>query len=68
MVVTNNGKPVALLTPLNDTDLEGALRAVRRVRAMQAWAALQDKSVRTGTSSMSPEDIDAEIKAARSGT
>ncbi len=68
MVVTNNGKPVAMITPLNDTDLEGPLRAVRRARALHALAALQDESVRTVKSSMSPEDIDAEIKAARSGT
>jgi len=43
MVVTNNGKPVALLTTLNDTDLEGTLRAVRRARALQALAALLQK-------------------------
>jgi prevent-host-death family protein len=67
MVVTNNGKPVALLTPLSDTDLEGTLRAVRRARALQALTALQDESVRTGRSSMSPGDIDAEIRSARSG-
>jgi len=67
MVITNNGKPVALLTPLNDTDLEGTLKAVRRARALQALAALQDESVRDGRSSMGMEEIDAEIQAVRSG-
>jgi antitoxin (DNA-binding transcriptional repressor) of toxin-antitoxin stability system len=33
MVITNHGKPIALLTPLTNSDLEDTLKAVRRARA-----------------------------------
>ena len=61
------GKPDAQLTPQGDTDPDGTLRALRRARALQALAALQDESVRFGRSSISIEEIDAEIQTMRSG-
>ena len=36
MVITNNGKPIALLTPLSDENLEETLSAIRRARAANA--------------------------------
>ena len=36
IVITNNGKPIALLTPLNDADMEDTVSAVRRARAITA--------------------------------
>jgi prevent-host-death family protein len=65
MVITNNGKPVALLTPLSDKTLEETLSAVRRAKAMNAVKLLQQQSVRNGTDKMTLEEINAEIKMAR---
>jgi antitoxin (DNA-binding transcriptional repressor) of toxin-antitoxin stability system len=67
MVITNNGKPIALLTPLTDTDLEGTLKAIRRARAQQALAALQEESSLSGRSALTMDEVDAEIKSARHG-
>ena len=65
MVITNNGKPVALLTPISDKTLEETLQAVRRAKAMNAVKLLQQQSVRNGTDKMTLKEINAEIKMAR---
>jgi antitoxin (DNA-binding transcriptional repressor) of toxin-antitoxin stability system len=66
MVVTNNGKPVALLTPLSDATLEDTLSAVRRARAVTAVARIQQASIQQGTNTLSLDEINQEIKASRS--
>ena len=65
MVITNNGKPIALLTPTNDTDLEDNLTAVRRARAISAVSKMQKLSEQSGRSSFSQDEINKEIAAAR---
>jgi len=65
MIITNNGKPVALLTPLNDKTFEETLSAVRRAKAITAVKLLQQQSVRNGTDKLTLEEINAEIKKAR---
>ena len=65
MIITNNGKPVALLTPLTDKTLEETLSAVRRAKAINAVKLLQQQSVKNGTDKMTLEEINAEIKRAR---
>lgn len=65
MVVTRNGHPVALLTPVTENDFEQSLADLRRMRAARALAALQMDSVRKGTDRMTMEDIDAEIALVR---
>jgi antitoxin (DNA-binding transcriptional repressor) of toxin-antitoxin stability system len=65
MIITNNGKPVALLTPLSDKNLEETLSAVRRAKAVNAVKLLQQQSVKNGTDKMTLEEINAEIKRAR---
>ena len=65
IVITNNGKPIALLTPLTDTDLEDTLASVRRARAINAVKKMQAAAVAEGISRMTPEDIDQEIQAYR---
>lgn len=65
MVITNNGKPVALLTPLTDKTLEETLSAVRRAKAINAVKLLQQQSVKNGTDKMTLDEINAEIKKAR---
>jgi prevent-host-death family protein len=65
LIVTSDGQPVAVLLPINAKSLEPTLSALRSVRAVQAQIALQQAADANGTSSLSMEDIDAEIKDAR---
>ncbi len=66
MVITNNGRPVAVLTSVDEASVEKSLAAWRQVRATQAITSIQQKSMRQGTDDISREDIDAEIGKARS--
>lgn len=65
MVVTNNGRPVAVLTAVDDDNVEESLAAWRRVRATQAIADIQQQSMQKGTAELSMDEVDAEIKKAR---
>ena len=65
IVITNNGKPIALLTPLTDTDLEDTLASVRRARAINAVEKMQAGAVAERISGMTMEEIDQEIRAYR---
>ena len=65
MVVTSNGRPVALLTAVDETSVEESLAAWRQVRATRAIAAIQQQSMQKGTDSFSMDEIDAEIGKSR---
>ena len=65
MIITNNGKPIALLTPINDTNLEETLSTVRRAKAAQALKTMQEKSLERGTNEMRLEEINTEIDQER---
>jgi len=65
MVVTSNGRPVAVLTAVDQSNVEQSLAAWRRVRATQAISNIQQESVRNGTDQLSMTEIDAEITRAR---
>ncbi len=65
IVITNNGKPIALLTPISDTELEDTVAAVRRARAATALKKIQDVAVKKGLSTMTMEEIDQEIQEYR---
>jgi antitoxin (DNA-binding transcriptional repressor) of toxin-antitoxin stability system len=65
MIVTSNGRPVAMLAAIDQDNIEQALAAWRQVRATQAIAGIQQASVRKGTDAMSMDDIDAEIAQTR---
>jgi antitoxin (DNA-binding transcriptional repressor) of toxin-antitoxin stability system len=65
MVITNNGKPIALLTPLSDKTLEDTLSAVRRARVINAVKLIQQQSIKNGMDKITLEEINAEIKMSR---
>ena len=65
MVITNNGRPIALLTPLSDENLEDSLKAIRQARAINAVKNLQRKSIKNGRNRITEEDIEKEIIEAR---
>jgi hypothetical protein len=65
IIVTNNGKPTALMMEINEDTMEGTLADLRQLRAKRALRELQAASVKQGTSKMTMDEIDAEITAAR---
>jgi prevent-host-death family protein len=65
MVVTSNGRPIAILATISDSNLEESLTAFRQARAIEAVASLQRQSVEQGTDTISMDEINAEIKAVR---
>jgi antitoxin (DNA-binding transcriptional repressor) of toxin-antitoxin stability system len=66
MIVTSNGRPIALLSSINENNLEQLLTAFRRARATNAVASIQYESTQKGTDKISMDEIDAEIGAVRS--
>ncbi len=66
LVLTNKGRPFAILSAVNEGNLETSLAAIRRAKAVDALASVQVRSVKSGTYRLSPADIDAEIRAVRS--
>jgi antitoxin (DNA-binding transcriptional repressor) of toxin-antitoxin stability system len=65
MVITNNGKPIALLTPISDENIEDTLKAVRKARALNAVKRMQEISMRNDNSLLSDEEIQNEISESR---
>lgn len=65
VVITLNGKPVAIMTATNDKDFEQSLRAIRRARMMEAVSSLQQTSVQSGRDKMTEKEIETEIKRVR---
>jgi len=65
MVVTSNGRPIAILSAVTEDTLEETLAAIRRARAVAAVTEMQLRSVEQGTDTITAEEIDAEIAAVR---
>jgi antitoxin (DNA-binding transcriptional repressor) of toxin-antitoxin stability system len=66
MIITSNGRPIAILSSITEDNLEEVLSSFRQARAMQAVNAIQYASVRKGTDNISMDEIDDEIRATRS--
>jgi len=65
MIVTSNGRPVALLAAVEEDGVEQALLMWRQARATRAVADIQRESVRNRTDSVSMDEINAEIRKSR---
>jgi antitoxin (DNA-binding transcriptional repressor) of toxin-antitoxin stability system len=65
MVITSNGRPIAILAAISESNLEESLTAFRQARAVGAAANLQRRSVDQGTDRITMDEIDTEIKAVR---
>jgi prevent-host-death family protein len=65
MIITSNGRPVAILASVNESNLEESLSAFRQARAVDAVAALQSASVIRGMDTLSMDEIDAEVASVR---
>ena len=65
MVITSNGRPMALLTSLTDDNLEQTLKTIRKAKVMAAVSSMQLKSLQSGNSKMSLTEINREIALQR---
>ena len=65
VVVTSNGRPIAVLSAVNESNLEESLSAIRQARAAEAVMSLQRRSVKEGTDGITMEEIDREIRMVR---
>ena len=65
MVLTLNGKPIAIISSTSEDLLEKNLAELRKAQAISAVEAIQANSVRRGLDRMTMEEIDAEIQAYR---
>jgi len=65
IVLTTNGKPAALMIEVSEDSLEEVLLDIRVARSRRAIRKLQEQSERSGLDSMTLDEINAEIAAAR---
>jgi len=67
LVITRNGKPIAIVSATDEDHLEQTLRERRQARALCAVKELQERSVEQGLDRLGPHDIDAEVRNVRKG-
>jgi len=66
MVITNNGKPTALLLDISNENLEETILTLRQAKAMRLFNRMRTEAEQRGF--LSEEEIEAEIRAARADT
>ena len=66
LVLTVNGKPIAMLLGVEEGELEETVRAVRQARAQRALSRMRREAARRGRDKSSASVIDGEIRAVRS--
>ncbi len=64
-LLTSNGRPVAIMIPVEAESLEETLAMLHRARGLQTLAAIRRYAAEKGTDRMSMDEIDAEIRTAR---
>jgi len=65
LILTANGRPIALLSHVEEGGVEEALASLRRARAQVALSRLRADAAAQGLDRMSAEEIGKEIAAAR---
>ena len=65
IIVTSNGKPVAILAGVSEETLEKTLAIFRRTRAAIALDEMQRSALESGASKLGAAEIDEEVKKAR---
>jgi antitoxin (DNA-binding transcriptional repressor) of toxin-antitoxin stability system len=68
VVITNNGKPFALMIPIDETNFDDVLASVRQANAMRAITRMQLAATKSGLDKMTLKGINAEIAAARTSS
>ncbi|MDR3321660.1 MAG: hypothetical protein LBS93_04360 [Synergistaceae bacterium] len=65
LVLTNNGKPVAIMVQVDGTNLDQKINLLEQAETMQIINEMQLESLKNGNCDMSMEEIDAEIALTR---
>ena len=65
MIITNNGRPIALLTPISDENFEDTIKSMRKARAINAIKKIQFNAVKTGRNKITEKEIEEEIMQSR---
>lgn len=65
VIITNNGKPAALMLDISGGDIEETLRAVRQAKAVIAFNDMQKTAAKNGC--MDDSEIERIISGARRG-
>jgi len=65
VIVTSNGKPIALITAVTEATLERQLQALRRSRALMALEDMQKIAAGRGLAVWSDERVDSEVRSVR---
>ena len=65
LVLTSNGRPIAVLLDVPEGDVETTLAVLRRARAQLAVSRLREEAAEEGLDRLSAEQLEAEITAAR---
>jgi len=68
VIITSNGKPIAILSGVSEATVEYELLAIRRGRALLALEDMQRSAAARGLGRWTDKQIEAEIKAARKGS
>ena len=63
IIITNNGKPAALMLNIDEDNFEELLRAIRQAKAMIAFNSMRETAAAYGY--LSEDEVNAEIQAAR---
>jgi antitoxin (DNA-binding transcriptional repressor) of toxin-antitoxin stability system len=65
LIITSNGRPIALLSGVTPATLEATLTALRRARAQVAVSVLRDAAQARGYETTAADEIEAEVAASR---
>ena len=66
LILTVNGKPIAMLLGVEEGELEETVLAVRQARAQRALSRMRREAAKRGLDKTSPSAVDAEIRTVRS--
>ena len=67
LVITSNGRPIAILTGINEESFEEELDIMQRARALKSLDTIHKNSVRKGTHRITDQEIQLEIDTVRKG-
>ena len=67
VVLTANGRPVAILTGVDEETFEEELEVIQRARALKALDTIHRESVKKGPHRITDREIQKEIEAVRKG-
>lgn len=65
LILTSNGRPVAVIVGVGEDDVEETMAALRRARAQAAVSRLRRAAAEQGINKLSAAEIESEIAQAR---